>query len=249
MWIPEYVTTFQIILLFLCALLIGMTKSGLSGAGLMIVPIMANIFGSRESTGIVLPMLITADIFAVTYYNRHAHWKYILRLMPWAILGVGGGLYFGKHVNDHVFSNILVAIVVMGIGLMLYGDLRKKSAVIPDYWWFSMALGVGGGFTSMVGNAAGPILMLYLLSMRLPKNAFIGTGAWFFFILNLTKVPVHIVSWHTITLDTLKINLLCVPFIIAGIITGIFTVKLFKETAYRYFIIISTLISAIFLLI
>jgi uncharacterized protein len=240
-------STFDWSLFFLCGILIGMSKSGLTGAGLMVVPIMAGIFGGKVSVGVLLPMLIVADIFAVIYYNRHANWRYVFMALPWAIAGVIIGTLFGKNINDAQFSAVLAIIIIVGIILMLWQDIQLKNIAIPDKWWFAAILGLAGGFTTMVGNAAGPVMSLYLLSMRLPKNNFIGTAAWFFFIINLIKVPFHVFAWETISIHTLKIDMLVIPAIIIGIVSGIRIVKLFPEKAYRYFIIISTVVSAAFL--
>lgn len=231
----------------LCGILIGLSKTGLSGAGLMVVPLMAGIFGGMNSVAILLPMLIVADIFAVKYYNRHANWRYVLQLLPWALAGIILATYLGKKINDEQFKQVLAVIIFVGIALMVWQDIRKGKK-IPDHWWFAALLGLAGGFTTMVGNAAGPVMSLYLLSMRLPKNSYIGTGAWFFFIVNIIKIPFHIFFWETININTLSIDLVVVPAIIAGVIIGIRLVKIFPEKIYRIFIIASTVLSALFLL-
>ena len=99
----------------------------------------------------------------------------------------------------------------------------------------------------MIGNAAGPVMALYLLSMRLPKNSYIGTGAWFFFIVNVSKVPLHIWSWHTISLSTFTLDVLMIPAIAAGAFLGIWLVRLLPEKVFRIIIIATTLLSAFLL--
>lgn len=235
-------------LFLLCGILIGMAKTGLSGAGLMIVPIMATIFGGKLSVGIVLPMLIFADIFAVNYYHRHANWQYILLALPWAILGVLIATIFGNNIDDSTFKTFIAIVILFGISLMILKDFFLKSKTISDKWWFAAVLGLIGGFTTMIGNAAGPVMSLYLLSMHLPKNIFIGTAAWFFLIINVIKVPFHIFVWETISVQTLMVDLVSIPAIFVGIILGIKLVKLFPENIFRYFIVFSTVLSAFFLL-
>jgi uncharacterized membrane protein YfcA len=225
-----------------------MAKTGLSGAGLMIVPIMAGIFGGKLSVGIVLPMLIFADIFAVNYYHRHANWRYIFLSIPWALVGVIFATAFAYNLDDEQFKTILAIIILLGIGLMLWQDISFKSKVIPDKWWLGAILGLLGGFTTMIGNAAGPVMSLYLLSMHLPKNNFIGTAAWFFLLINVIKVPFHIFIWKTITLQTLSVDLAGFPAILVGVILGIKLVKIFPEKIYRYFIIISTAFTALLMI-
>jgi len=250
---PEYISEFLNspylwFLFILCGILIGMAKTGLSGAGLMIVPIMAHIFGGKLSVGIVLPMLIFADVFAVYYYHRHANWRYIILSVPWAMVGVILATIYGNNLNEVQFKTTLAIVILIAISLMLWQDFRKKkSEKLLDNWWFAAILGLAGGFTTMIGNAAGPIMSLYLLSMHLPKNNYIGTAAWFFLIINVIKVPFHIFSWNTITIKTLTIDLLGIPAIIVGVFLGIKLVKLFPEQIYRYFILISTSLSALFL--
>ncbi len=239
-------SAFQWLIVLLCAMLIGMAKTGLSGVGLMVVPILASVFGGRPSVGLLLPILIFADVFAVSYYNRHAEWKHILRLLPWALIGIATGVLVGRVISDSVFNRLLAAIVIVGIALMIWQDIRKKIS-IPENRWFSVGLGSLGGFATMIGNAAGPVMALYLLSMRLPKNIYIGTGAWFFFIVNLIKVPFHVGIWKTITVQSILFDVLMIPAIALGAFLGIWLVNFFPEKAYRIFIIATTLFSAFFL--
>lgn len=244
--IPE-LSLWQWILATLSAFLLGTSKTGVSGAGMVAIPVLAAIFGGKMSAGLVLPMLSFADVFAVSYYNRHAEWKYVLKLLPWAVLGIFLGLYVGERISDQVFKEIIGVIVITSIGIMIWRDTRKKQLRIPDYWWFSALMGFAGGFATMIGNSAGPIMALYLLSMRLPKNSYIGTGAWFFFVINLFKIPLHIFIWKTITWTSFSFDVLMIPALATGALLGIRIVKLIPEKIYRIFIIIVTLISSAFL--
>jgi len=240
-------TTLQWVLLAVSGLLIGMSKTGLSGVGLMVVPILANAFGGRPSVGLLLPILIFADVFAVAWYNRHAQWKHILRLLPFAIFGILVATFVGKSISDTTFSRLLAAMVVIGIVILVWRDIRSEKMKIPESKWFAASLGSLGGFATMIGNAAGPVMALYLLSMRLPKNIYIGTGAWFFFIINLSKVPLHIWSWKTITAESFILDLFMIPAIATGAFFGIWLVKLLPEKAFRIIVIVTTLLSALLL--
>lgn len=252
---PEQLSLTVVVISVGCAMLIGMSKTGLSGLGLLVVPIFAGVFGGRPSVGIVLPMLIIADVFAVIYYNRHADWKYVFRLLPWALAGILLALWVGSSISDVLFRKIIGLVVLTGIGLMIFQDVRKylqdknkgSEPPVPTHPVFSAAMGLTGGFATMIGNAAGPVLSLYLLSMRLPKNQFIGTGAWFFLIVNLIKVPLHVFFWKTISLSSIKFNLMLALPILAGAVAGVYLVKLFPERWYRIFIIVSTVLAAGFL--
>ena len=237
----------QWILLGLSGLLIGMSKTGISGLGLMVVPLLANAFGGRPSVGLLLPILIFADIFAVIWYNRHAQWKHILRLLPWAFAGIILATLVGKSISDQTFNRLLAALIIGGIAILIWRDIRADKIKIPKSRWFVGGLGLLGGFSTMIGNAAGPVMALYLLSMRLPKNSYIGTGAWFFFIVNLSKVPMHIWSWKTITVDSFVLDVLVIPAIAAGALLGIWLVRLLPEKYYRILVIVTTLLSALLL--
>lgn len=232
----------------LSAMFIGISKTGITGAGLIAVPLMAATFGGKESTGIILPMLITADIFAVWYYNRHAEWKYVLKLLPWALAGIIAGLITGDRISEEQFKTLISILVLAGISLIIWQDIKGKIKNVPDYWWFSAMLGLIGGFSTMIANAAGPALALYLLSMRLPKNVYIGTGAWFFFIINLTKVPLHVVFWETINWQTLSFDVIMIPAILLGVFTGINIVRIIPEKLFRIIVIATTAVTALLII-
>jgi uncharacterized protein len=234
-------------MLCLGALLIGMSKTGLSGIGLMVVPLLASTFGGRPSVGLLLPILVFADFFAVIWYNRHAMWHHILRLLPWAMAGIAAGTLVGSSLTETSFNRLLAVIIITGVAILVWQDL-KKNVKIPHSRWFAAGLGLLGGFATMIGNAAGPVMSFYMLSMRLPKNTFIGTGAWFFLIINISKVPLHIWVWKTIDSSSILLDVLMIPVIATGAFLGIWLVRLFPEKIYRLFIILSTLLSALLLI-
>ena len=234
-------------LVLMVALCIGMSKTGVHGAGMLAVPLLVNVFGGQLSSGIMLPMLVMADVFGVWYYHRHASWKHLRILFPWAALGVVLGTIIGKYIDDNIFRVIMAIIIFVSLVVMLWLEKGHKDD-IPHQKTFAATSGVLGGFTSMVGNLAGTVMAVYLLSMRLPKNAFIGTTAWFFLVVNWFKVPFHIFSWHTINLNTVLFDLVTLPVIILGALLGIFVVKRLSENTYRWFIIVMTIVAAVFML-
>lgn len=237
------------VLAILCAVMIGMAKTGVSGFGTLVVPIMAFIFGGMPSSGLVLPMLIMADIFGVFYYHRSTQWKVVIKLIPWALIGIFAGLLTGKNISPENFKRLIGILIILSLLIMMWLEFRKNrnSDVVPHKPWFAIPFGVMGGFSTMIGNAAGPIMSVYLLSKNLPKNVFIGTSAWFFFIINVSKLPLQIWGWHNITLKTLSFNLMMLPAIAFGAFLGIKVVKLIPEAVYRWFILVATLISAVVL--
>jgi uncharacterized protein len=238
----------QWVLSAISSILIGFSKTGFSGAGTLAIPIMAAIFGGKASAGIVLPLLITGDLIAVKKYSKNAVWAFIWKLLPWTIGGLIIGLLVGSAINDAQFKAIIAGLVIVSLGIMLWMERRAEEKAIPNQWWFAAVTGLAGGFATMVGNAAGPVMMVYLLSMRLPKYEFIGTGAWFFAILNWLKVPLQVIFWGTITLKTLAFNLAMVPFIVLGAWLGIWAIKKIPEKPFRLTVMVLTAVTAIKLL-
>jgi uncharacterized membrane protein YfcA len=244
---PALTPGYMLLFLF-AALILGMSKAGLSGFGLTAVPVMALIFGARESTGVILPMLIAADIMAVFYWRRHAVWKYITVILPWVALGIITALITGKVISNSQFRILLLTIVWIMLILMVINDIRKKDDnSVPESKIFSSLMGFTGGFATMIGNAAGPVFTLYFLSMRLPKKEFIGTSAWLYFIMNTGKLPLQALVWKNITITSLIPGLISIPMIAIGILLGIRIVKMFPENVYRYFVIITTIATSVLL--
>jgi len=235
----------ELAIVLLVALLTGMAKTGVHGAGMLSVPLLANVFGGQLSSGIMLPMLVLADVFGVWYYHRHASWHHLKILFPWAAVGIVVGTITGTYINDQIFKLMMAITILMSVIIMLWLERLGQPDKIPKHKSFAIATGIAGGFTSMVGNLAGSVMSVYLLSVRLPKNAFIGTTAWFFLVVNWFKVPFHVFAWHTISWNTVWFDLTLLPLIMLGAWLGIIIVKALTETMYRWFIIVMTLIAAI----
>lgn len=229
------------------AFLIGISKSGLKGLSLFNVTLLALAFGAKSSTGIIMPFLVLGDILAVVYYNRHAQWRPILKILPWMVIGILLGVLVGKDLPERLFKIAMVIIIFISLGLMVFWDIRK-SKTVPKHWTFASGSGILAGLTTMIGNMAGPFTNLYFLMLRLPKNEFVGTAAWLFFITNLFKVPFHVFVWKTITLETLVLNLKLFPALLLGFFIGARVLKYFNDSHYRKFILIVTAIGAIAIL-
>jgi len=238
--------------LAVCAFLVGISKTGIPGLGILPVPLMAAILPAKASVGVLLPMLIFADIFAAGYYRRHAQWKHIIRLMPWTLLGIIAGYFAMDKVSDTQLKPIIGAIVLAMLILKFLQDRRKtladsKTVSLTAQWAFVATLGFFAGLTTMMANAAGPIMIIYLLSTGLAKTEFVGTGAWFFFIVNWVKVPFNI-KLSLITPDSLKLDATLFPLIVIGAITGILILKHIPQKLFRIVVMILAAAAAIKLL-
>lgn len=232
------------------ALVIGFSKTGMPSFGMFGVAVMALVFPAKASVGIMLPILLTGDLFAITYYRRKVIWKHLIGLFPWVAVGLAGG-YFVLEWSDNRVLEILIGSIVLALIVLhvlmkqLNMQLEEK---ISQSFWFSAGIGILAGFTTMIGNAAGGIMTIYLLSKKLDKNAFIGTGAWFYFLVNLTKLPLYatlgMITWHT-----LLFNLWMVPAVVAGAFIGINVLKKIPEAWFKWLILVLAALGAIRLLI
>lgn len=220
------------IVVALCAVMVGVTKTGIPGLGILGVPLMAIAIPARQSVGVLLGILILADLFAIVYHRRNAKWGHVLRLLPAAFAGIVAG-YFGlKMVDDEQLKPIIGGIVLVMLGINYWRTRTKgKDAPVPTQWWFAVGLGFMAGVTTMMANAAGPIMIIYLLAMRLPKIEFVGTGAWFFFVVNWLKVPFS-ANLELMTAASVKLDLMMLPFIAVGAVIGIFFLKRIPQKAF-----------------
>ncbi len=241
-------TTGQWLLAGLAALGIGVSKSGLPGVSLLHVVIMASLFGPRESTGVILPMLVVGDMTAVALFRRHSQWNLLVRTLPAAT----GGVILGWGVMatfPHWQSGMTIGGIVLGLaGMQLLRDWKPL--------WFervpqSIAIGAGfgllAGATTMIANAAGPVMGLYLLTVGLPKREFVGTSAWFFLIINLLKIPFSL-QLGLISSHSLRFNALLAPLIIAGLFLGREVVTRLPQRTFDSLVLIFAVVGALKLL-
>lgn len=229
MWIQSPI---QWGILFLSAFIIGMSKTGIQGLSLISVPLMALAFGAKPSTGLILPILCIADLVAVLYYRRIAEWKYVFRLLPAALAGFVMALFVDKIVPPAEFKHLMGGCLAAIMLVMLWTDRKGKENSLSSHWWFGPLFGLMGGFTTMIGNAAGPVMAIYLLSVRMPKYSFVGTNAWFFLVINYLKIPVQILAWDNITVQSLMLDAYTVPFVLLGGVSGILLVKRLPEKGF-----------------
>lgn len=227
--------------------LIGMGKAGIKGMDMFNVTLMAIVFGSKTSTGLVLPLLSLADIAAVAYYNRHAEWKYFWKLAPWMMIGILLGVVAGKDMHEMVFRKVMAGIILITIIIVLIMEWRKD-APVPNHPAFSIGSGLAAGFTTMIGNLAGAFANLYFLAMRVGKNVFIGTGAWVFLFMNLFKLPFQVFYWGNISAQTLEMDLYLIPALVIGFVLGIRVVRQLDDAVYRKLVIVLTLFGALTML-
>jgi uncharacterized membrane protein YfcA len=213
-------------LLWICAvlgaLMIGVSKAGITGLSILSVALFAHVFpSSKQASGLILPLLIFGDFVAVLSYRTHTQWRYVWKLMPWTAGGVVLGYFALGHISDRT-ARIMIGVIIVSLCALSYG--RRYFGVRSEeserwHWTLAAALGVTAGFVTLVANAAGPLMALYLVAMRLPKMQFVGTAAVFFMVLNLFKVP-FMVNLGLITAQSFEFNLMLAPVVLLGAVAG-----------------------------
>lgn len=236
------------LLLAIAAFGIGITKSGFSGVSMVHVILFAFVFGARNSTGIVLPMLIAGDIFAMSVYGKHANWRYVRRMMLPTLIGVVIGWLMMFRLPE-AYYRPLIGAIIFGLTVLQIIRLWKEKwlADVPHAAWFAWSMGIFVGLTTMLANAAGPVFGLYLLAIGLPKLEFVGTAAWFFLLLNIVKIPF---SWSLglIRLDTLALNAMLIPLIALGLWVGTRIIRKIPQRLFDSLILVLTGVASLKLL-
>ncbi|HZP84167.1 MAG TPA: sulfite exporter TauE/SafE family protein [Chthonomonadaceae bacterium] len=254
-----HLTPTQWLLGAIAALCIGMSKTGLPGVGVLIVPVMAALFDGRTSVGTVLPLLLFADCFAILWYRRHARWDCLMALAPWLLVGMaaGAGLLWilgeqqGHHDPMNRFIGTLV-LVMLGVHL---ARLRWNDRLMPTSRLGVISVGGASGFATTVSNAAGPVMSIYMASLRLPKEQFMGTSAWFYFLVNIVKFPMFIVltlltpDKPLLTRGSLLFDLTLFPLILVGAFVGKWSLNRLSQRLFDSLILILAAVAAVKLLI
>lgn len=209
----------QWILLAAAGLFFGFSKTGIPGVSILSVGILANLMPAKQATGVVLPLLIFADVFAFFTYRKHLEWRRVWRLLPWAGTGVILGWLALGRIDDTQAARLVGAIIAVMLGVQLWRRRAADETAARAPAWFGPLMGLFAGIATMVANAAGPVMTLYLLAMRLDKLEFLGTGAAFFLLINWVKVP-FAVQLGLINASSLALNLWLLPAVAAGALLG-----------------------------
>ncbi len=242
----------QWICAILGALMVGIAKAGITGLSVLSVALFAHVFpSSKQASGLVLPLLIFGDFVAVLSYRTHTQWRYVWRLMPWTAAGVVLGYFALGHVSDRTARTMIGAIIV---SLSVLGFWRKyfRAEALEGagawHWSLAAALGVMAGFITLVANAAGPLMAIYLIAMRLPKMQFVGTVAVFFMVLNLFKVP-FMVNLGLITAQSFEFNLMLAPAVLAGAFIGRWLLMRINQQLFENLVLALSAIAGVLLIV
>jgi uncharacterized membrane protein YfcA len=236
-------TVWQWVFLAFGAFFTGLSKTGITGLGVLAVALFANALPARASTGALLPLLLCADVFGVAYFRKHASWPHLWKLFPWVALGVVAGYCALGRISNAQVQRMIGGILLAMVTLHLWRQRQSKDPV-PHTWWFAALTGMVAGFTTMVANAAGPVMALYLLAIGLPKLAFLGTAAWFFMLVNAFKVPFS-VQLGLITPDSLLMDAALVIPMIPGAVLGPVIVRHLNQRLFELMVLVLTVGAAV----
>jgi len=239
----------QWLLLGLGSFFTGLSKTGVAGLGVLPVALFANALPARASTGALLPVLLCADFFGVALFRRHASWPHLWRLFPGVIAGIVAGYFALGRVGDLAIQRLIGVILLVMVALHCWRQRRsgQLNDRIPHSAWFAAVTGILAGFTTMVANAAGPVMGLYLLAIGLPKLAFVGTGAWFFMLVNACKVPFSM-KLGLITPDSLAMDAVLAIPMIPGALLGPIVLRRLNQKAFEAMVLALTVLAALRLL-
>ncbi|MEV0777973.1 sulfite exporter TauE/SafE family protein [Streptomyces sp. NPDC050433] len=249
----DTISMWEFVALAAAAALVGFSKTAVSGANTVSLAVFAAVLPARESTGVLLPILIVGDTIAVLTYRRHAHWPTLWRLFPAVAGGVVVGTVFMLWADDGAVRVSIGSILLLMAGVTIW---RRRYAPEEDTPEESASLkgrvkarsyGVLGGFTTMVANAGGPVMSMYLLSAGFRKLGFLGTSAWFFLIVNTSKVPFS-VGLGLIDRDSLLLDALLVLFVLPGAVIGKLCVDRIDQRVFERLVIGATVLGGLQLL-
>ncbi|MDN6329792.1 MAG: sulfite exporter TauE/SafE family protein [Brachybacterium sp.] len=259
------------LLVALGALIVGFSKTALPGAGTIAVGVFALAMPAKESTAALLLLLIVGDMTALWVYRREPDWRTLLRLLPSAMIGVVIGVfYFARVDGDGVRLTIGIILLTLVVLTVTRRQLARRRAARtagttaegspaavsapggsqPGALAAAQGMGYGllGGFTTMVANAAGPVMSLYFYAMRMPVLTFLGTSAWYFAIVNLFKVPFS-AGLGLITRDTLVMDAMLIPVVLIGAFAGAKVARRIPQKVFENLILVLTVAAALSLLV
>lgn len=232
----------------LAAYIVGLSKTGIPGGGLLAIPLFATVFDGRLIVGATLPVLMFADLFAIAWYRQHARWDLLQPLAVWVGIGYAFGIVFFVAVGTATRAlEVVIGGIVLSIVAIQVWRMWRSSSEHSATTGTAAVYGTAGGFTTFVANAAGPVINTYLVRLRLPKQQLIGTSAWLYFVVNVSKVPFYLAlgEWTNggrfFTWDSLLFDLAVLPAIIAGVYSGR---ALFHRIPQRTFLLVVLMLSA-----
>jgi uncharacterized protein len=231
--------------------MVGVSKAGIAGLSILSIALFNHVLpNSKQASGLVLPLLIFGDAVAVFSYRKHTQWRYLWRLFPWTAVGVVLGYFTMGRISDHG-ARILIGWII--VSLVILSFWRRYVAALPEertaeiHWSVGAVIGMTAGFITLIANAAGPLMAIYLVAMRLPKMEYVGTAAVFFMLLNLFKVP-FMVDLGLITTHSFGFNLALAPAVLLGALAGRWLLVRVKQSLFEQLVLLLSAIGGVLLI-
>jgi uncharacterized protein len=233
------------------AFMVGVSKAGITGLSILSIALFNHVFASsKQASGLVLPLLIFGDFVAVFSYRKHTQWHYLWRLFPWTAAGVVLGYFTLGRISDHS-ARILIGWIIVALAALSfwrkYVSTPAEEKAPSFHWSVGATIGMTAGFITLVANAAGPLMAIYLVAMRLPKMEYVGTAAVFFMLLNLFKVP-FMVDLGLITTQSFSFNLALAPAVLLGAFAGRWLLKHVNQNLFELLVLLLSAIGGILLI-
>jgi uncharacterized membrane protein YfcA len=236
------------LLALLAAFCIGLSKAGFSGISIVSVFLLADLYGAKASVGLALPLLIAADLMAYPAFLKHGSWRPVWRLLGPSLAGLGIGWWMLGWIPDDAARRVIGACVLLMVALQVSRQWRPEvfQRCVKSRG-FGLGAGVLGGFATMLANAAGPVIQLYLTARKVPKMELIGIGARFFLLINLIKVPLN-ARLALITSESLMENARLLPGVVLGIFGGKWLIRHVPQAAFEWMIVVFSALAGLRLL-
>lgn len=247
---PYATDPLQAVLLVIAALIVGVAKTSVGSFATIAVALFAFVMPTKESTAAVLLLLILGDIVAVISYHKSADWSLIRRMLPAILPGIALGALFMWLMDDLLMRRAIGVLLLASVGLQVWMIRRKSRGVefAPMNTAVAWGAGTAAGFTTMTANAAGPVMALYLLLARVDKRTFVGTNAWFFLLVNLSKTPFS-AAMGLMPPTTLELTLWLAPVVLVGTLIGRAAIKRISQTVFERAVVVASFIAATALLV
>jgi uncharacterized membrane protein YfcA len=209
------------------------------------IALMAGAFREQTklSVGAMVPLLILGDVFAVVFYRRHANWSRLLEVLPYIVLGMIPGYVVLQRANSEALRTLIGLLILLLLALHVARRRFGWDAYL-DRWWFTGLMGLLAGFGTIVGNAAGPAMSIYLVSKKLNKHEFLGTSAWLFFLVNTSKIPFQL-AMGIITPLTVRLDLCVMPLLIMGALFGVMVHRRIPQRAFNVLVLLLAAVAAL----
>jgi uncharacterized membrane protein YfcA len=248
-------TTEALVIGAIAALVVGFSKTAIPGAGLLAVPLVASLVEGRLIAGASLPLLLVADVFAVNWYRHHTRWELLRPLAIWVAVGFGFGIAFFVAVGNEVrIIDVAIGVIILVMVAIQLWRMYRRRPPRPATPRDAVVYGSAGGFTTFVSNSAGPVMNTYLVGLGLDKDEQVGTSAWFYFAVNLSKIPLYVAlgalttGGPFFTGATLLWNLCMVPAIVAGVYLGRFLLPRISQATFVVLVLVLSALGGVRLL-